>query len=73
MAVLRALESGAAGKASIAASLGKTGRTRYLNDLMKRLLNDNLVEYTMPNKPNSRLQRYRLTEQGIACLKASKV
>jgi len=64
MAVLRELEGDAAGKSSIAKSLGKTGRTRYLSDLMKKLLNDELVEYTIPDKPNSRLQKYRLTKKG---------
>jgi ATP-dependent DNA helicase RecG len=64
MAVLRELEGDAAGKSSIAKSLGKTGRTRYLSDLMKKLLNDELVEYTIPDKPNSRLQKYRLTQKG---------
>jgi len=71
IAVLRALEMGSAGKASIAKSLGKTGRTRYLSDLMKRLLNDHFVEYTIPEKPNSRLQKYRLTSKGREVLESN--
>jgi ATP-dependent DNA helicase RecG len=68
IAVLQALRQDAAGKASIAKLLGKTGRTRYLSDLMKRLLSENLIEYTLPGKPNSRLQKYRLTMKGISLL-----
>ena len=64
MAVLCALAREPSGKAIIAKSLGKPGRTRYLSDLMKRLLRDELVEYTIPDKPNSRLQKYRLTDKG---------
>jgi ATP-dependent DNA helicase RecG len=71
IAVLYALEAEPAGKAAIAKSLGKTGRTRYLSDLMKRLLNDHFVEYTIPDKPSSRLQKYRLTDKGRARLKKS--
>ena len=29
-----------------------------------------LIEMTVPGKPTSRLQRYRLTEKGAACLDA---
>jgi ATP-dependent DNA helicase RecG len=71
IAVLHALAAEPAGKAAIAKSLGKTGRTRYLSDLMKRLLNDHFVEYTIPDKPSSRLQKYRLTDKGRARLKKS--
>jgi len=48
-------------KTEIAHALGKEKRTRYLSDLMKKLVEDGLVEYTIPEKPNSRLQKYRLT------------
>lgn len=66
--VLHVLVRNPAGKSEIAKSLGKSGRTRYLNDLMKRLLDDALVEYTLPDKPNSRLQKYRLTPNGLTAL-----
>ena len=52
------------GKAEIAQKLGKEKPTRYLNELMVRLLNDGIVEYSIPDKPNSRLQKYRLTDKG---------
>ncbi len=62
--VLKLLQPREAGKKSIALALGKPGRTRYLNELMKRLLKDGLVEYTVPEKPTSPLQKYRLTNRG---------
>jgi ATP-dependent DNA helicase RecG len=52
------------GKQEIARQLGKAGRTRYLNELVRRMMEANWIEYTIPHKPNSRLQKYRLTDKG---------
>ena len=51
-------------KKEIAIGLGKAKPTRYLNELMTYLLNKGFVEYTIPEKPKSRLQKYRLTLKG---------
>ncbi len=56
-------------KAEIARRLGKAKPTRYLNELMARLLQAGLVAYTIPDKPNSRLQKYCLTPKGLNQLK----
>ena len=45
----------------------KDMRRRYL----RLLLDMGLVEYTIPQKPNSRLQKYRLTDKGRSALVAS--
>ena len=46
----------------------KTKSSRFLNDLMKCLVETNKVEYTIPDKPSSRLQKYLLTDAGKAAL-----
>ena len=45
---------------TVGISQPKDMRRRYL----RLLLDMGLVEYTIPHKPNSRLQKYRLTEKG---------
>ena len=60
--VLRLLAEKPMSKSEIAHALGKEKRTRYLSELMKKLIEEGLVEYTIPDKLNSRLQKYRLVE-----------
>jgi ATP-dependent DNA helicase RecG len=43
---------------------GKANRTKFLNQLLKPLLREELLEMTVPDKPSSSLQKYRLTPQG---------
>lgn len=69
---LSALNSTLLSKSEIAKALGKAKPTRYLNDLMARMLHEGYVEYTIPDKPNSRLQKYRLTQKGKQVLEDGK-
>jgi len=39
---------------------------------VKELLKKQLVEYTLPDKPNSRMQKYRLTAKGRKLLAGMK-
>ncbi len=48
-------------KAEIAQGLGKAKPSRYLNDLIRSMLTEGIIEYTIPEKPNSRLQKYRIS------------
>jgi len=67
--ILALLKTHPLSKADIAKALGKEKPTRYLNELMKKLITNKQVAYTIPEKPNSRLQKYQLTSLGLEVLK----
>ena len=48
----------------ITTALGKEYYSGHLRRVIKMLLSDGIIEYTIPEKPRSRLQKYRLTEKG---------
>lgn len=48
---------------------GRSDRTKFRNQVLNPLLRDGLLEMTIPDKPNSRLQKYRLTKKGEQFLK----
>ena len=66
--VLAALSAGALGKAELASRLALPSVSGALNRSIRSLLDAGLIEYTLPDKPNSRLQKYRLTAAGRAQL-----
>ena len=66
--VLALLVNGPLAKAAISAALGQKEISGHLNQVIRVLLADQTLEYTLPDKPNSRLQQYRLTEKGRALL-----
>ena len=47
---------------------GRSDRTKFRNQVLKPLLAENLIEMTIPDKPRSSKQRYRLTSKGRAFL-----
>ena len=49
--------------------LGIGNQTKNFNTNIKPLIDNGLLELTIPFKPNSRLQKYRLTEKGKKLLK----
>ena len=51
-------------KSSIANSLGHRSVSAGLNKVIRSLRKDGLIEYTIPEKPGSRLQKYQITENG---------
>lgn len=64
--VLRVLLAGPCGKAEISNLLGQKEVSGQLNKVIRELLTSGDVAYTLSDKPNSRLQKYRLTETGRA-------
>lgn len=58
--VLRQLADGPMSKAALARSLGQRKVSGQLNKVIRLLVADGTIERTMPEKPQSRLQRYRL-------------
>ena len=64
MRILTALEGGPLSKSEIAARIGHREISGRLNKVIRLLVSDQTAEYTLPDKPNSRMQRYRLTEHG---------
>jgi len=68
--VLRLLTKAPLSKSAISSALGQKEISGHLNQVIRVLLNDQTLEYTLPDKPNSRLQQYRLTEKGKLLLGA---
>jgi ATP-dependent DNA helicase RecG len=48
----------------ISQGLGQSRASGQLKVVLKRLLSNPPIAFTIPDKPNSRLQKYRLTEAG---------
>ena len=49
--------------------LGQKRVSGQLKIVLKNLIKDALIEFTIPDKPNSRLQKYRITKKGTDYLK----
>jgi ATP-dependent DNA helicase RecG len=58
------------GRKDILRALGYRQATGNYKAAIEHLLGHGLIERTLPNKPTSRLQKYRLTEKGRQALKA---
>lgn len=66
--LLSLLEAGPRTKSEVARELGKAKPSRHLHETMARLVASGALGHTLPDKPTSRLQRYRLTPIGRAIL-----
>lgn len=49
----------------IQSALNLLDRENFRLNYLKLALEQNIIEMTIPDKPNSRLQKYRLTQKGI--------
>jgi hypothetical protein len=53
------LASAPLSRQEISTALGEKKISGQLNKVISQLIADGLIEYTIPDKPNSRLQKYR--------------
>ena len=58
-------------KAELSQGLGQKQVSGQLNKVVRQLVTDRMIEYTLPDRPRSRLQRYRLTDKGRAAVTTS--
>ena len=65
---LLAVFQGEMSREALQAALGLSDRKSFRERYLKPALADGLIEMTFPDKPNSRLQQYRLTDKGCRWL-----
>ena len=53
--------------------LNQTNRTRFKKGFVDPLINEGLINYTIPDKPNSPKQKYVITEKGRKLLEALEI
>jgi predicted HTH transcriptional regulator len=70
--LLDALQHGGRTAGDLRAILKIRHRPTFRANYLHPALREKLIEYTIPDKPNSRLQKYRLTKKGAAYLKKGK-
>jgi len=66
--VLGLLTNGPMSRKELSKSLGQKRISGQLNKVISLLLEEGKVAYTLPEKPQSRLQEYRLTDKGKATI-----
>ena len=66
--VINLLADGAMSRSELSKKLGQKKPTGHLYNVIRALLDDQMIEYTFPDRPRSRGQQYRLTDKGRAAL-----
>ena len=68
LAVLKAAENGALSRGEFQTAAGIRDREHFRLQYLEPLLSSGLLERTIPDKPHSSRQKYRLTAEGHAFL-----
>jgi len=64
--LLNALESGALDRRGLQQATGLKSQANFRDRYLLPALKSGMIEMSIPEKPNSRLQKYRLTGKGCA-------
>ena len=62
--ILHLLKEQEHSKKEMAISFGHKKTYRHLDETVSNMLKTQMIAYTIPGKPQSRLQKYRLTDKG---------
>ena len=62
--VLNLLADGSMSRSELSSKLGHKRASGQLYNVVRDLLTDEMIEYTLPETPRSRQQKYRLTDKG---------
>jgi predicted transcriptional regulator len=68
ISILKALEAKSLSRKEIFAAIGMSADFRAFKRIVAPLLTDGYIEMTVPDKPSSKLQKYRLANKGKAAL-----
>ena len=68
IAMLRACLGGAVPAETLSATVGHSSRTGHFKRWLKSLLSEGFLEMTVPDRPTSPAQQYRLTDRGRAAI-----
>jgi hypothetical protein len=71
-AALQAAAQGAKSREELQRAAGIKDREHFRKAYLERLLSSGWLERTIPDKPRSRMQRYKTTEAGLAVLKKGR-
>ena len=66
--VLMLLADSPKSKPDLSKKLGQKEVSGQLNKVVRQILAEGMIEYTVPDKPRSRLQKYRVTAKGMAAV-----
>ena len=71
--VIYLLNDGPMSRSELSKKLGQKKPTGHLYNVIRDLLDDQMIEYTFPDKPRGRAQQYQLTDKGRAELSKLKL